>query len=179
MKLTEFWFKAHCDERNEPSGPRLGGFLLAMVMILVVFAALYAAFSGQKLAAETGVKLVAGLGTVVGVLYGASQLKGGLVGIFGTKATLDGMPGQVPTSPLTQTLVSSQPPIVPVVSAQPSQEKVRHTLGKARQALQQAQHKEDAKAKTPPCFLLRGQPLQSAMQSLQPLAASHVGEEKP
>ncbi|MCB9639079.1 MAG: hypothetical protein H6727_09320 [Myxococcales bacterium] len=106
----DFWVRAHQDERHEPSGPRLGGFLLTIVLIIVVFSTLYAAFSGQKLASETGVKLVAGLGTVIGILYGASQLKGGLVGVFGVKPVSDGMPGQA-----VQQQVSL--PQMPIISA--------------------------------------------------------------
>lgn len=87
MKIAEFWIRAHSDERNEPSGPRFGGFVLSVFMILLSFLTMYAAFKGHKHAADTGVKLVLGFGTTVAVLYGASQIKSGFVGWHSLSST--------------------------------------------------------------------------------------------
>lgn len=117
MKLTEFWVRAHQDERHEPSGPRLSGFITLIALLICVVVTLYGAFSGKKLVAETGIKLTSGLGLVVGVLYGATQFRSGLSGLFVSKPMNDGMPGQMP---LQQAALPQMPIISSPLQSDPS-----------------------------------------------------------
>ncbi len=109
----DFWVRAHQDERNEPSGPRLSGFITLIALLACIAITLYGAFSGNKLVTETGIKLTSGLGLVVGALYGATQIRSGLSGLGGlfVARPANEMPGQMPGQTNLQQSVLPQAPI--------------------------------------------------------------------